>query len=136
MEINKNALELHLIRSVVCEFFHLTPEELNAKTRRREIVEPRQIYHYLGRKLTKCSLREIAFPFDHTTAIYSCKNIENLKDVDKVLRVNIQIIQFRINNIGLENYHSEAINFINYRDVLINKILKCKNKEEVKNIFV
>jgi len=128
-------MTLNLIKSVVCAYFGLTEEELNKQTRKREYVEPRQIYHYLSRELTRCSFSEIAKPFDHTTSLYSFRTISDRMEFDKELRKTIQIIEFKLDNLDLDNFHSDTLNFINFRTILINKILKCQSKEEIKNIF-
>jgi chromosomal replication initiator protein len=71
----------------VAEFFKLSPRDLKAQNRSKNILRPRQIAMYLTRKLTTLSLPQIGGAFggkDHTTIMHSCKKIEQelLKDAE------------------------------------------------------
>ncbi|HTN45223.1 MAG TPA: chromosomal replication initiator protein DnaA [Flavipsychrobacter sp.] len=73
------------IQKMVCEYFHIPYDRLLAKTRKREVVQARQITMYLAKKFTKSSLKNIGEHFggfDHTTVIHSCQTVENLMDTD------------------------------------------------------
>ena len=62
------------VMQVVAEYYNLTPAHLTSKSRRREMVVPRQIAIYLTRELTNMSLPQIGTSFgnrDHTTIIQS-----------------------------------------------------------------
>lgn len=72
-------------------FFHtgLTLEQINIKSRKREIVTVRQMAHFKAYRETKFNLSAIGSYFgnkDHCTVIYSCKTIQNLLDTDKDFR--------------------------------------------------
>lgn len=87
------------IQKVVCEHFHLTYDKLMAKTRRREIVQARQITMYLAKKFTKNSLKNIGAHFggyDHTTVIHSCQTVQNLMDTDTEYRDQLQDLQQKV----------------------------------------
>lgn len=74
------------IEQSVCEFVKITPEELQFKTRKREVVEGRQICHFLSRENKLGSLREIAFRFghkDHATVLHSIKTVKELIETNK-----------------------------------------------------
>ena len=67
------------IISVVASYFGITPEELQKKTRRANIVHARQICTFLIRKYTrisKLSLGRVYFNQDHSTVIHSLRLIE------------------------------------------------------------
>lgn len=69
----------------VCEMHNVTLEQLQVKTRRREIVLARQIAMYFLKKYTKLSLNgigEIFGGFDHTTSIYAIHTVNDLKSTD------------------------------------------------------
>lgn len=69
----------------VCERYNVTLEQLQVKTRRREIVLARQIAMYFLKKYTKLSLNgigEIFGGFDHTTSIYAIHTVNDLKATD------------------------------------------------------
>ena len=87
------------IQKMVCEFFNMPYERLMMKTRRREVVQARQITMYLAKKFTKSSLKAIGQHFggfDHTTVIHSCQTVENLMDTDSEYRGQLQELQQKV----------------------------------------
>ncbi len=93
-------ITVDMIQKIVCEYFNLKPEELKAKTRRREIVQPRQIIMYFAKKYTKASLQVIGTMCggkDHSTVLHACRNIEDLKQTDKQVRAYVEDIDKKIN---------------------------------------
>jgi len=93
-------ITVDMIQKIVCEYFNLKPEELKAKTRRREIVQPRQIIMYFAKKYTKSSLQAIGALCggkDHSTVLHACRNIEDLKQTDKQIRSYLEDIERKLN---------------------------------------
>jgi chromosomal replication initiator protein len=87
------------IQKMVCEHFGLTYDKLLAKTRKREVVQARQITMYLAKKFTKTSLKSIGEHFggfDHTTVIHSCHTVENLMDTDAEYKEHLMQIQQKV----------------------------------------
>jgi chromosomal replication initiator protein len=85
---------------VVADAFSVSPEELKSNSRRREISWARQIGMYLMRQHTDLSLPRIGEEFggkDHTTVIYSCEKIAQLKDTDTSLEQKLRQLSDRIN---------------------------------------
>lgn len=79
----------------VAFFWGLDTEDIKKKTRKREIVTPRQCYHYFARKYfphIEVSLTLIGqtTSVDHATVIHSVKSIENLIETDKRFKLKIQ----------------------------------------------
>lgn len=73
------------IIEIVSEFFAIPETEIFRKTRRRDVVEPRQLIAYLLRSLAALSFPEISKIMgaqDHTTAIYSFKKISGRMSKD------------------------------------------------------
>ncbi len=71
------------------------------KTRRKEIVKPRQIAMYLLRKELKESYPSIGRRFggkDHTTAIYACSKIEKELKKNEDLIFEIDLIKQKLYN--------------------------------------
>ena len=92
-------ITIDYILRVVCEYFELKPEMLKAKTRKREIVQARQICMYLAKQMTKTSLKTIGSNFggrDHSTVIYACQTVEDLMETDKKFRGYVGDIQKRL----------------------------------------
>ncbi len=87
------------IQKLVCSYFSMPYDRLLAKTRRREVVQARQITMYLAKKFTKSSLKNIGQHFggfDHTTVIHSCQTVENLMDTDTSYKEQVQEIQHKL----------------------------------------
>ncbi|MGE9617183.1 MAG: chromosomal replication initiator protein DnaA [Solitalea-like symbiont of Acarus siro] len=82
-------ISLDHIQGLVCDYFSVAIDQLKSKTRRREIVQARQISMYLAKKHTKLSLKRIGQFYggkDHSTVIYACNTISDLVSADKNIR--------------------------------------------------
>lgn len=87
------------IRDMVCEYFSLTVDAIATKSRKREVVQARQIAMYLSKQLTKNSLSSIGFAIgqrDHSTVLHACKIVSDLMDIDKNFRLNVQEIEKKL----------------------------------------
>jgi len=74
------------IVNFVAEWFELTPRQLASKTRKREILEPRQMAIWLAVKYTRMSKVAIGANIggkDHATVLHSVRVVDNLLDTDK-----------------------------------------------------
>jgi chromosomal replication initiator protein len=92
-------ISIESIQSLVCEYFDLPVDLLKAKTRKREIVQARQISMYFAKKLTKNSLKTIGEYFggrDHSTVIHSCQTVEDLMETDRKFKGFVEDIQKKI----------------------------------------
>jgi chromosomal replication initiator protein len=92
-------LTIQNIQKMVCEFYEIPYERLMAKTRKREVVQARQITMFLAKKFTKSSLKNIGEHFggfDHTTVIHSCQTVENLMDTDTEYKEQLLEIQQKV----------------------------------------
>ena len=70
--------------------------DLTGRSRKKELVEPRQIAMYLLRDLLGLSYPYIGEKLgkrDHTTVIYSCEKVE--KDVNKNHTLNRKIVMIK-----------------------------------------
>ncbi|MGB1248194.1 MAG: chromosomal replication initiator protein DnaA [Chitinophagales bacterium] len=97
-------VSIDYIQKTVCEYFDVPLEKLKEKTRKRQIVQARQLSMYLAKNFTKNSLKVIGKHFggrDHSTVIHSCQAIQNLLDTDTDFKDNVEDIQKKIQmNIG------------------------------------
>lgn len=89
----KQNITISDIELLVCDFFGVELRLLKAKTRKREIVQARQITMHLSKIFTKHSLKTIGIHFggrDHTTVIHSCQTVKDLMDSDNVYKAIVE----------------------------------------------
>ncbi len=89
-----------LIVKVVSEHFGITPGDIIAQKRSKELVFPRQIAMYLCGNMTNESLQNIGKALggrDHTTIIHGTKKIVSALESDENLRNTIDILKKKIN---------------------------------------
>jgi len=92
-------ISIDYIQKTVCEYFTIPIELLKAKTRKREVVQARQLSMFLAKHHTKNSLKSIGQFFggrDHSTVIHSCQAIQNLMDTDKKFKKSVEDIEKKI----------------------------------------
>jgi chromosomal replication initiator protein len=83
----------------VSEAFGVSIEDLKGNSRRREISVARQVGMYLMRHHTELSLPKIGDVFggkDHTTVMYSCEKIGQLKEKDSSMAQTLRQLSDRI----------------------------------------
>jgi chromosomal replication initiator protein len=83
----------------VSEMFNVSIEDLKSSSRRREISVARQIGMFLMRQHTDLSLPKVGEVFggkDHTTVMYSCEKIAQLKETDVELARSLRQLSDRI----------------------------------------
>ncbi len=82
-------VSIDYIQKVVCDYFDLPIELLKSKTRKREVVQARQIAMFFAKKMTKSSLANIGMHCggkDHATVLHACRTVKNLTETDKNFR--------------------------------------------------
>ncbi len=92
-------VSIDYIQKVVCDYFDLPIEILKSKTRKREIVQARQISMYFAKNLTKSSLANIGANCggkDHATVLHAFKTVNNLIETDKRFKGYITDLEKRI----------------------------------------
>lgn len=88
------------ILMTVADAFNVSIEDLKSNSRRREISWSRQIGMYLMRQHTDLSLPRIGEEFggkDHTTVLYSCDKIGQLRESDATVDQTLRQLSDRIN---------------------------------------
>ena len=93
----KSDVNMEKVQSSVCEYFNISREELVSKSRKRQIVQARQIAMYLCRNMiSNCSLAAIGAEIggkDHATVLHSCMTVSDLMATDKVFRKYVTDIE-------------------------------------------
>ena len=84
---NTNEISISKVQDTVCEYFKITHADLISKSRKRQIVQARQIAMYLSRNLIdNCSLATIGAELggkDHATVLHACTTVSDLMSTDK-----------------------------------------------------
>ncbi|HRN56629.1 MAG TPA: chromosomal replication initiator protein DnaA [Agriterribacter sp.] len=99
VKTSSREITIETIQKMVCDYFNLPYERLLQKTRKREIVQARQITMYLAKQFTKNSLKTIGEHFggrDHTTVIHSCQTVKDLMDTDGLFRESVVELQQKV----------------------------------------
>ena len=92
-------VSIDYIQKVVCDYFDLPIELLKSKTRKREVVQARQIAMYFAKKMTKSSLANIGMHCggkDHATVLHACRTVNNLHETDKQFRRYLEDLEKKL----------------------------------------
>jgi chromosomal replication initiator protein len=92
-------ISIDTIQKIVSEYFGLTQDKLKEKSRKREIVQARQLSMHFAKTYTKSSLKQIGKYFggkDHSTVIHSCQTVRDLMDVDDTFKGYVDDINKKI----------------------------------------
>ena len=95
-------ITIDYIQKVVCDYFNIPIESIQSRTRKREIVQARQLTMYFAKKMTKSSLAIIGLQCgnkDHATVLHACKTIANMVDTDKQFRYWVDDIEKKFREI-------------------------------------
>ncbi|MDP3996558.1 MAG: chromosomal replication initiator protein DnaA [bacterium] len=95
----KKAVAIKDVIKIIADFYNIEEQSIYEKTRRKEIVKPRQLAMYILRE--ECN---VSFPLigqklggrDHTTVIHSCEKIKNELKTDSILAGEITQIKSMI----------------------------------------
>ncbi len=92
-------ISIDYIQKIVCDYFSVPLDVLNSKTRKREIVQARQLAMYFSKLHTKSSLATIGLHCgnkDHATVLHACRTVNNLIETDKQFRVYVDDIDKKL----------------------------------------
>ena len=90
-----------IILKSVADFYSISLADLVKRSRKKEIVKPRQIAMFLLREETKLSFPEIGEKLggrEHSTVIHACDKIKNEVSVDEPLKQELVLIKERVYN--------------------------------------
>ena len=92
----KNDMTIDKVQKTVCEYFNITRDTLLSKSRKRQIVQARQIAMYMSRNLVGCSLATIGAESggkDHATVLHACTTVTDLMSTDRTFRQYVTDIE-------------------------------------------
>lgn len=86
------------IKKLICQYYKVTNEELISKSRRSEIVHPRQMAMYLARRYTDCPLQFIGRAFNryHATAIHAINSVEKAAKTNSEVKNQLSILSQKL----------------------------------------
>lgn len=93
----KTDINIDKVQKTVCDYFNITRDDILSKSRKRQIVQARQIAMYLSRSLiSNCSLSTIGAEIggkDHATVLHACTTVQDLMSTDKVFKKYVSDIE-------------------------------------------
>ena len=92
-------ISVDYIQKVVCDYFDMPIDLLKSKTRKREIVQARQLAMYFSKQLTKNSLASIGAQCgnkDHATVLHACRTVNNLSETDKRFKTYVEDLRKKL----------------------------------------
>ncbi|MBP8066515.1 MAG: chromosomal replication initiator protein DnaA, partial [Flavobacterium sp.] len=95
----KREVSIDYIQKVVSDYFQLDMETLQSKTRKRDVVQARQLAMFFAKKFTKSSLATIGSQIgdrDHATVLHACKTVDNLVATDKQFKKYVEDIHKKL----------------------------------------
>lgn len=92
-----STLSIDKVQGTVCDYFGITREALLSATRKRQIVQARQIAMYLSRKLIdNVSLSTIGSETggkNHATVLHACNTVTDLCSTDRIFKKDVAGIE-------------------------------------------
>ncbi len=95
----KKEISIDYIQKVVAGYFDMDVSTLQSKTRKRHIVQARQVAMFFAKQLTKASLASIGSQIgqrDHATVLHACKTVNDLVETDKQFRKYVEEIRDKL----------------------------------------
>lgn len=92
-------ISIDYIQKVICDYFGISVDLINSKTRKREIVQARQMAMFFSKKHTKNSLASIGLQCgnkDHATVLHACRTVNNLMETDRQFKAHIEEIDKKL----------------------------------------
>lgn len=92
-------ISIDYIQKVVCDYFSIPIDMINSKTRKRDIVQARQLAMFFSKRMTKASLASIGLQCgnkDHATVLHACRTVSNLVETDKQFKAYVDELEKKI----------------------------------------
>jgi len=95
LAVQNRQISIENIQKTVADYYKIKVAEMYSKKRTRNVARPRQVAMTLAKELTHLSYPEIGDAFggrDHTTVMYACRKIEELKISDPAITRDISVL--------------------------------------------
>ena len=103
VKMKKQQITLEKIQNVVSSYFKIDIEQIHSKSRKREIVQARQVTMFLSKKYTTHSYSHIGKMVgkrDHATVLHACKTIQDSLDIDKSFRLTMKDLEAQLTGVS------------------------------------
>lgn len=101
IRFEKKKITVQKIQETVCDYYNIKKDLIQTSSRKREIVQARQITMFFIKKHTELSLSQIGIQVgnrNHATVLHSCNTVKDLVEVDKSFRSDIEEIEHLLNS--------------------------------------
>ncbi len=94
-------ISIDYIQKVVCDYFSMDIDILQSKSRKRNVVQARQIAMFFAKRFTKASLATIGTQIgkrDHATVLHACKTVGNLSETDRQFKSYVDELEKKLSS--------------------------------------
>jgi len=98
-KIERKKITVDNIQQIVCDFYNIKQELLQTASRKRQIVQARQVTMFLAKQYTEMSLAQIGSLIgkkNHATVLHACRTVKEQMEVDKSFRDEIVDIEKKL----------------------------------------
>lgn len=99
IRVEKKVLSIQDIQKVVCDYYDVDETIMLTKSRKREIVQARQVTMFLAKKYTNNSFSRIGTIVgrkNHATVLHACKTVQDQIEVSDSFRSDIKEIEDKL----------------------------------------
>lgn len=92
-------VNIDYIQKVVSAFFNVSQEQMQSKSRKRELVVARQVAMYFSKEYTNHSLKSIGQHFggrDHSTVIHAVQSVNDMMETDSKFKHSVNELSRKI----------------------------------------
>ncbi len=96
IKFEKKRITIQKIKDTVSEYYSIKKDLIQSASRKREIVQARQVTMYFMKRHTELSLSQIGVQVgnrSHATVLHACNTVRNYYDVDKSFKSDIEEIE-------------------------------------------
>lgn len=96
IRFEKKKITVQKIQETVSDFYNVKRDLIQSASRKREIVQARQVTMFFIKKHTELSLSQIGIQVgnrNHATVLHACNTIRDLSEVDKGFRADIEELE-------------------------------------------
>ncbi len=96
IQFEKRKISVQKIQDTVSDFFNVKKDLIQSASRKREIVQARQVTMFFIKKHTQLSLSQIGVHVgnrNHATVLHACNTVKNLSETDNAFKSDIDAIE-------------------------------------------